>query len=93
MDLIFILRQYIGIVLSMAAFAGFAFCTKLERRFDLDQTKIIHVSVGLAVVGLLFHELRPYKRQAGLTFSKEQAEEEWKAREEEIAAAMTKKKK
>ena len=93
MDLIFILRQYIGIVLSMAAFAGFAFCTKLERRFDLDQTKIIHVSVGLAVVGLLFHELRPYKRQAGLTFSKEHAEEEWKAREAEIAAARTKKKK
>ena len=66
---------------------------QLERRFDLDQTKIIHVSVGLAVVGLLFHELRPYKRQAGLTFSKEHAEEEWKAREAEIAAAKTKKKK
>ena len=91
MRLPFIVRQYAGIAFALAAFAGFAWCTALARRFDVDPTRVVHVSVALAVVGLACHELRPYKRQAGLTFDRAHAAAAWKAREAERAAATTKK--
>ena len=49
---------------------------------DVDDAR----DVGVAVLALVLHELRPYKRNAGLTFDKAHAAREWAERRDAMAA-------
>ena len=82
----FYFRQYIGFVLSLVACVGICACERIAGRLDADVSRVIYVSVVVAVLALVLHELRPYKRNAGLTFDKAHATREWAERREAMAA-------
>ena len=82
----FYFRQYIGFVLSLVACVGICACERIAGRLDADVSRVIYVSVVVAVLALVLHELRPYKRNAGLTFDKTHATREWAERREAMAA-------
>ena len=69
----FYFRQYIGFILSLVACVGICACERIAGRLDADVSRVIYVSVVVAVLALVLHELRPYKRNAGLTFDKAHA--------------------
>ena len=82
----FYFRQYIGFILSLVACVGICACERIAGRLDADVSRVIYVSVVVAVLALVLHELRPYKRNAGLTFDKAHATREWAERREAMAA-------
>ena len=82
----FYFRQYIGFILSLLACVGICACERIAGRLDADVSRVIYVSVVVAVLALVLHELRPYKRNAGLTFDKAHATREWAERREAMAA-------
>lgn len=82
----FYFRQYIGFVLSLVACVGICACERIAGRLDADVSRVIYVSVVVAVLALVLHELRPYKRNAGLTFDKAHAAREWAERRDAMAA-------
>ena len=82
----FYFRQYIGFILSLVACVGICACERIAGRLDADVSRVIYLSVLVAVLALVLHELRPYKRNAGLTFDKAHATREWAERREAMAA-------
>ena len=76
----FYFRQYIGFILSLVACVGICACERIAGRLDADVSRVIYVSVVVAVLALVLHELRPYKRNAGLTFDKAHAAREVRER-------------
>ena len=82
----FYFRQYIGFILSLVACVGICACERIAGRLDADVSRVIYVSVVVAVLALVLHELRPYKRNAGLTFDKAHAAREWAERRDAMAA-------
>ena len=91
MHLTYYFRQYIGFILALVSFAGVAFAGVSERDYGIPTNTVLAASIGACLVGLGFHETRPFKRNARLTFSKDEADQEWAAFKAAEAAARGKK--
>jgi len=88
MNLSYYFRQYIGFTLAVLSFAGVAFAGVSERDYGIPTNTVLYASVGACLVGLAFHECRPFQRKARMTFSKEEHDQEWAAFKAEVAAAQ-----